>query len=323
MLLYKRRVVLRRVDAEGRLVDHADEDRMAGLQDAKLFELLDLLQAGRRHGGELQEEVAAIGVEPDVLVEMRRIGRQQGIVPFAGMRDRAAAEIQCPARRSNTTFTQAGSSSCRRLRIGVASVVITASGCDSSSSMARSIELPAISGSSPCTLTMISTSGIRRATSATRSVPLAAVGIGHFHLAAEGPHLAEDLVMVGRHANAGRPRRALRGFVGMLDQRLAGLGQQQLSRQPGRGEPGGDDDVSNSFDDLYDSLVKARRHPLAGRNDQKTLVVPRAVDQTLAAASCRRRVFRTSSRARRPAAGLCRSKRSSGSMPISMIRQPA
>ena len=36
------------------LIDHADEDRMAGGQHAKLFELLHLLQLAGRHRGELQ-----------------------------------------------------------------------------------------------------------------------------------------------------------------------------------------------------------------------------------------------------------------------------
>ena len=64
---------------------------------------------------------------------------------------------------------------------------------------------------------MMSASVIRRATSATRSVPLGAVGAGHFHLAAERADLVENLGMVGGHANARRPGRTPRRLVGVLD----------------------------------------------------------------------------------------------------------
>ena len=48
---------------------------------------------------------------------------------------------------------------------------------------------PASSGSSPCTLTTTSTWDSRRATSATRSVPLARCRIRHLHLTAKSTHL--------------------------------------------------------------------------------------------------------------------------------------
>ena len=58
----------------------------------------------------------------------------------------------------------------------MASVAITAAGRSPEGSMTRSIDSPGSSGSSPWTLTMISTPSNCRATSATRSVPLAAWG---------------------------------------------------------------------------------------------------------------------------------------------------
>ena len=91
---------------------------------------------------------------------------------------------------------------------------------------------------------MISTSGMRRATSATRSVPLAACGIGHFRPAAKGLHGLVNVFVIGRHADSGRPPGPPGRFVGMLNQRLAGLGQEQLPRQPRRSQPGGDDDLT-------------------------------------------------------------------------------
>jgi hypothetical protein len=63
------------------------------------------------------------------------------------------------------------------VRIGVASVLIMAVGSFSSSSTARSMAAGEISGSSPCTLTSTSTSGILPAISATRSVPLGQSGL--------------------------------------------------------------------------------------------------------------------------------------------------
>jgi hypothetical protein len=68
-----------------------------------------------------------------------------------------------------------------------------------------------------------------------------AVGAGHLHLSAKGPHLGGDLFVVGGHAHAARQPGPAGRFVGVLNQRLARLAQQQLAGQPRRGEPRGND----------------------------------------------------------------------------------
>ena len=94
-------------------------------------------------------------------------------------------------------------------------------------------------------VTKMSTSLIRRATSAIRSVPLGALGAGHHHLAPKRPHRRGNLLMIGRHAHAPRPPRLLGRLISMLHQRLAGFGQQHLASQPRRAETGGDDDLAD------------------------------------------------------------------------------
>ena len=111
--------------------------------------------------------------------ERRRLGREQLVVPLARVRNHAAAEVQRPPAAVEHHF-HAGrvlehrpSANRRRQRRhderrDRAPAI----------SIARSIDGPAISGSSPCTLTMMSTSPPScRATSATRSVPLAQSGL--------------------------------------------------------------------------------------------------------------------------------------------------
>ena len=69
--------------------------------------------------------------------------------------------------------------------------------------------------------------------------------VGQFGLAAEGADLVEDFSAIGGHADARRPHGPPGGLVGVLDQGLARLPQQQLPRQPGRGQPGGNDDSAD------------------------------------------------------------------------------
>ena len=106
-----------------------------------------------------------------------------------------------------------------------------AAGFCSNSSMTRSMLSGDISGSSPCTLTRISARGILRATSATRSVPLCAVGARHHEVAAEAFDFAGDLRVVGGDQHAGRVLGGAGGFVGVLQKRLAGFAQQHFPRQ--------------------------------------------------------------------------------------------
>ncbi len=61
-------VVLRRVDADAWLIDDADGDRVAGFEDAKLFELLGGFEGRAGQGTDCQQELAAVGVKAQVEV---------------------------------------------------------------------------------------------------------------------------------------------------------------------------------------------------------------------------------------------------------------
>src|SRR5690349_2976499 len=61
--------LLGRVDAERHRRDQRDVDAHAGLERAQLLELLAPLQRRGREPHEPLERVAAVGVEPDVMVE--------------------------------------------------------------------------------------------------------------------------------------------------------------------------------------------------------------------------------------------------------------
>ena len=84
----KRRVIGRSVDADRRFVDDADEDFVAILQNPQLLEIFQLLQRRAGQRGEFQQEIAAIGVQAEVLEKVRRVGVQQLVAPLAGMRNR-------------------------------------------------------------------------------------------------------------------------------------------------------------------------------------------------------------------------------------------
>ena len=133
-----------------------------------------------------------------------------------------------------------------------------ADGFCSNSSITRSMFSGDISGSSPCTLTMISARGILRATSATRSVPLAQSGLVITNSPRKRSTSRGDLRMVGGDEHAGRPLGGAGRFVGVLQQCLAGFAQQHLARQPRRGVAGGDDDVTSRHVPIAD--VSMLRH---------------------------------------------------------------
>ena len=86
----ERRVVGRRVDAAGGVLDDADQDRAAGLQHAKLLELLGLFERRRRQRGDFEQHVAAVGVDAEVLEEQRRLVERLRCDP-----DRARTESGC------------------------------------------------------------------------------------------------------------------------------------------------------------------------------------------------------------------------------------
>ena len=69
---------------------------MTGVEDAELLQVLDALDACPWQLGELEQELAAIGVQTDVLEIIGRIGGQQPLVPCAGIRYRRPAEVDRP-----------------------------------------------------------------------------------------------------------------------------------------------------------------------------------------------------------------------------------
>ena len=89
-------IVLRCVDPNCRLIDDADEKALAGVKDAELLEILDCLNSGTGQLGQAEEKFTAVGVETNVLMEMRRIGCQQRVIPVAGEGNGGAAEINGP-----------------------------------------------------------------------------------------------------------------------------------------------------------------------------------------------------------------------------------
>ena len=69
MLLNEALVVGVGVDAGGWLVDGADEDGVPCVQDSQLLQTLCFLHAGPGQLGKPKKELAAIGVESNVLME--------------------------------------------------------------------------------------------------------------------------------------------------------------------------------------------------------------------------------------------------------------
>ena len=94
--------VLRRIDAERHAVDDGDVDAHAGLQRAQLLEPLALLERRGRQLDEALEGGAAVGIEPDVMVERPLPVGRGG----AGEIERAQPGRRRPA--SRPTFTTFG-----------------------------------------------------------------------------------------------------------------------------------------------------------------------------------------------------------------------
>ncbi len=86
--------------------------------------------------------------------------------------------------------------------MGVARVAITAAGRSSKRRMTRSIDSPASSGSSPWTLTTISTCVHAPGDFGDAIGAAGGLGIGHFHVSAEGADGVEDFRVIGGDADA-------------------------------------------------------------------------------------------------------------------------
>ena len=66
---------------------------LAGGQDAQLLQFLQLLQTGRRHHGQAEEEFTAVGVDAEVLQERGRLPLEVRLA-VAHVGDGAAAKVQ-------------------------------------------------------------------------------------------------------------------------------------------------------------------------------------------------------------------------------------
>src|SRR5262249_26810038 len=86
-------VVVAGGDGEGGQGEQPYGDGRAGGEGAELFQFFRLLQGVRRQRGQAEEEVAAVGVQPDVLQEARRAGGEVG-AGVTDVGDRATAEIE-------------------------------------------------------------------------------------------------------------------------------------------------------------------------------------------------------------------------------------
>ena len=108
------RIVGRRIDAGGGVVDDADQDRAAGLQHAELLELLGLFERRRRQRGDFEQRLAAIGVDAEVLEEDRWVVEAAERSARGSRTNGIGLRLKYSARPwlSNTTFTQAGLASC-------------------------------------------------------------------------------------------------------------------------------------------------------------------------------------------------------------------
>ncbi len=232
-------VVGRRVDAEGGFVDPADEDDLAGVQDAELLQAFELLDGGAIQRGDSKQEVTAICVQADVLMEVGRIGGEQVVMPRARVRDDGAAEVQGPllvvehhfhARRIKELFLVAN----RRAEGGhdrgwvlfqQFDNLIDSLGGDFRF-VPLHIDDDVNLGPAECDLS--------DAVAAARMVR-----IGQHHVAAKRPHGSSDFFAIGRDANASGLHRASGGLISVLDERLAGLAEEQLARQSGRVQASG------------------------------------------------------------------------------------
>ena len=145
--------VLRRIDAERHGIDDRYVDAHAGLQRAKLLQLLALFERRGRQLDEAFQRRPAIGVKPDVMIERAVAGGRGG----AGEIERAQ-----PAGRDGepTTLTTFGLVRSSAFLISAASVAISTAGSSSGVS-AAAMSAGAIVGRSPCTLTTISDPALR------------------------------------------------------------------------------------------------------------------------------------------------------------------
>ena len=237
------RQVFGRVDADaGRAVADVHGDALAVPEHAQLLERLDLLERAVREPRKAAQEAGPVGVEADVAQRRRR--RRRG-PPAAGVvappRESARARSRARGRAaSSTTLTMFGlSKSARVCRSRAPPCSSRSRGARRAGSAQASISAGSISGSSPCTLTTISSSPSRPSSaqaSARRSLPLAwSARVSTAATPWRGAG-GDDVGVVGRDddARARRQRGALRDAH---DHRQAADVGQRLARQARRRQP--------------------------------------------------------------------------------------
>src|SRR5262249_45283852 len=121
----KTRVILVGVDALPSCSDQPDLDRMAQCQNAQLLELLGVFKWVRRLGRQLQQELAPVCVDTQVLQKSGRLAAEIRLA-VTHVRNRATAEIERPpARIANYLYAigigpllHGGNRSCQSRHIG-------------------------------------------------------------------------------------------------------------------------------------------------------------------------------------------------------------
>ncbi len=223
----KSRVVVWRVDARRAACDDLDKHRCPVFQHPQLFEFFDLLQSARPPTGVFQQECPAIGINAQV----QQIVRLSAIPRIGNRRTREVERT--PVRADDHLHT---------IRIGgLASGGKDMPECHSGNPGRRPCWIRrlstsgSISGSSPCTLRMMSSAApILRATSAIRVSSAGVVGIGHDRFAAERSDRIGNPGVVGRDQHAIHTAREAYTLDDVLNQKLARLARQRLARKASR-----------------------------------------------------------------------------------------
>ncbi len=192
--------VLRRIDAERHAVDNGDVDPHAGFERAQLLELLAQFERRGRQRDEALQRGAAVGIEPDVVIE-RPVARRRG----------RAREIQRPQplrrnRRADDLHHVRIGRAPRRARSRPPACAMSTAGSASGATAAR-MSAASIVGRSPCTFSTMLQRAFRIGARQRLENPVRArdvVGAGHDGAPAGLLDAGEDGLGIGRdHHRAG------------------------------------------------------------------------------------------------------------------------
>jgi hypothetical protein len=196
-----------------------------------------------------------------MLVEMGGIGVQQPVVPRSGAGDRAAAEIHRPASgvenhlHAGRVVQLRPAADRRGQRRHHGGGIFLKEPDHQVDRFARQLGLVALEVHDD--VDVVQPSGnLGHAVG-----PAPRCRIGHFHPAAKRSNRLGNLGLIGRHTDAARPPCPPRRLVGVLNQRLARLAQQQLPRQSRRRKSGGDYNIASAAGRRFWSRLNHGRSP--------------------------------------------------------------